>query len=405
MDEILKKKVLLLGGSYFQIPAIKYAKEAGYYVITCDYLPNNPGHKFADEYYNISTTDKEVILKLAKKLKIDGIVAYGSEPAVPAAAYVAENLNLPGNSYDVVVKLIQKDLFRNFLKKNDFNVPKAKGYSSYREAIKDITRFKFPIMVKPVDSSASRGVRKIENKKDLKKAIEYALKYSNVKRIILEEFIVKKGPQLHGDAFVVGKKLVFCYLGDHHFDTNINTFVPCATTLPSLHAKKVIEKVENEVQKVIENIGFKQGAINIEARINKNDEVFIMEIGPRNGGHIVPQLARYAGGLDMIKNTVEIALGNPVDLSTIAKKGFFAVYALPSEKTGKLAGIKISDYLNPLIIEKHIIKNSGEKIKPFTGINNTIGFFIFNFKNENQMHRLFSNINKYISVDLFTNLP
>ena len=53
------KKILILGGTYFQIPAIRYAKSKGYYVVTCDYLPSNPGHKLADEYYNISTTDKE----------------------------------------------------------------------------------------------------------------------------------------------------------------------------------------------------------------------------------------------------------------------------------------------------------------------------------------------------------
>ena len=47
------KKILMLGGSKQQIPAIKKAKEMGYYVITCDYLEDNPGHKFADEFYNV----------------------------------------------------------------------------------------------------------------------------------------------------------------------------------------------------------------------------------------------------------------------------------------------------------------------------------------------------------------
>ena len=52
-------KVLFLGGAYGQIPILKEAKDRGYYVITCDYLPHNPGHKLADEYHNVSTTDKE----------------------------------------------------------------------------------------------------------------------------------------------------------------------------------------------------------------------------------------------------------------------------------------------------------------------------------------------------------
>ena len=158
------KRILMLGGAMQQIPAIKAAKDKGYYTITCDYLPDNPGHKYADEYYNVSTTDEKAVLELAKKLNIDGIVAYASDPAAITAAYVAENLNLPGNPYNSVKILTQKDLFRDFLEKNRFNTPKAGGYTCYEDALKEIDTFKFPVMVKPVDSSGSKGVVKIYNK-------------------------------------------------------------------------------------------------------------------------------------------------------------------------------------------------------------------------------------------------
>lgn len=80
------KKIMMLGGNYFQATAIKAAKELGHYVIRVDYLPDNPGHKFSDEYHNISTVDQEEILKLARELKIDGIVSYASDvsPSTPA---------------------------------------------------------------------------------------------------------------------------------------------------------------------------------------------------------------------------------------------------------------------------------------------------------------------------------
>ena len=109
-----QKKILFLGGAYPQIPIIKEAKNRGWYTITCDYLPNNPGHKLADEYHNISTTDFEGILNLAKKIKPDFVVAYASDPAAPTAAYVSEKLGLPGNSFQSVQVLAEKDLFRSF---------------------------------------------------------------------------------------------------------------------------------------------------------------------------------------------------------------------------------------------------------------------------------------------------
>ena len=113
----------------------KKSKELGHYVITCDYLPRNPGHKFSDKYYNTSTRDKEKILEIAKENNADGIIAYASDPAAPTAAFVSEKLNLPGNSYNSVNTLARKDLFRNFLKnKLDYTHEKKHSLSALYRA-------------------------------------------------------------------------------------------------------------------------------------------------------------------------------------------------------------------------------------------------------------------------------
>ena len=84
-----RKKLLLLGGSRYLLPVIKAAHDLGVYVITCDYLPYNYAHQFADEYHNVSIIDKEAVLALAQKLNIDGIMSYATDPGVVTAAYVA----------------------------------------------------------------------------------------------------------------------------------------------------------------------------------------------------------------------------------------------------------------------------------------------------------------------------
>ena len=122
------KKILFLGGAPTQIPPIKYALEQGHHVITLDYLPNNPGHKLSHNFYNISTTDKEAVLEVAKAENIDAIVAYASDPAAPTAAYVSEKMGLPGNPYKSVEVLARKDLFREFLAKHNFNVPRSNAF-------------------------------------------------------------------------------------------------------------------------------------------------------------------------------------------------------------------------------------------------------------------------------------
>ena len=163
------KRVLMLGGSIYQTYAIKAAREMGYYVITCDYLPDNPGHKFAHEYHNVSTTDKEAVLALAKELKVDGVVAYASDPAAPTAAFVCEKLGLPTSPFKSVEILSKKHLFRQYLEEHGFNVPKARSYKTFEEAEKEIDGFKLPVMVKPVDSSGSKGINKMTGRIDFSK--------------------------------------------------------------------------------------------------------------------------------------------------------------------------------------------------------------------------------------------
>ena len=50
-----RKKLLILGGSFYLLPLIEKAHELGVYVITADYLPDNAAHKYADEYHNVSS--------------------------------------------------------------------------------------------------------------------------------------------------------------------------------------------------------------------------------------------------------------------------------------------------------------------------------------------------------------
>ena len=123
------KKILLLGGSAQQIVAIKTAQKHGFYTVLCDFLPDNPGQYEVDKFYLVYTTDKEAVLKVALYEKVDGVLAYASDPAAPTAAYVAEKMGLPTNPYQAVETLFNKDKFRVFLKENGFNTQVAMGYS------------------------------------------------------------------------------------------------------------------------------------------------------------------------------------------------------------------------------------------------------------------------------------
>ena len=194
------KKLLLLGGARYLLPVIEEAHRLGIYVITCDYLPDNAAHKFSDEYRNVSITDRDAVLETALALGIDGIMSFACDPGVTTAAYVAEKMGLPfAGSYEAVSILQNKGRFRRFLAEHGFNVPWARSYTEADEALADAAAFRWPMIVKPVDSAGSKGVTRVDGPGELAAAIARAKEFSLCGGFIIEQFIQQQGSSSDSD--------------------------------------------------------------------------------------------------------------------------------------------------------------------------------------------------------------
>ena len=399
------KKILLLGGSSQQIIAIETAKRLGYYTVLCDFLSNNPGQYHADKFYLVSTTDKEAVLTVARKEQICGVLAYASDPAAPTAAYVAEQMGLPGSPYESVEILCNKDLFRKFLSKNGFFTPKATGYTDVTEALNDIRKgnYSFPIIVKPVDSSGSKGVGRIDAFREAEDKLQYAMSFSRGKRIIVEEFVEKLGYQIAGDGLSVNGKLVFrCFANDHFDPKCVNPFVPISASFPYNMPEEVQDKVHNEIQRLLTLLHMGTTTYNFDMRIDKEYNVYLMEVAPRDGGNYIPDIIKYATGVDLVECSVKAAMGEDIDSSSFGQtSGYYAYYAVHSYRDGIIKRIHIDPEVEKNhIIENHIIKNSGDVVKAFTGANTTLGILLMKFDNLNQMLHMMDQSQEWIQVEV-----
>ena len=395
------KRVLMLGGSIYQTYAIKEAVRQGHYVITCDYLPSNPGHQYSHEYHNVSTTDKEAVLELAKKLKVDGIVAYASDPAAPTAAYVCEQLGLPTSPYQSVEVLSKKHLFRQYLTEHGFNVPKAKSYKTFEEAEADIDNFTLPVMVKPVDSSGSKGINKMTDKSQLKDFFDDALSYSRDKIVLIEEFIVKQGPQISGDAFSVDGKLVFHCLGNEFYSTKVDKdFAPLGECWPTVMPQHVIDTLAEDLQRLITSLGMKSTAYNVEAIYGEDGKVYILELGARSGGSLIPQITALATGVDMVPYVIKAALGEDCsDLKMAPVKGYWSNYMAHANETGKYAGIEYDDNFkrNHLVDFVTDIKE-GDFVHKYRDAQDCVGELLLRYDSREQMDEMIENMEQYVHI-------
>ena len=389
-----QKKILLLGGSAQQIVAIETAKRLGYETFLCDYLPDNPGQHHADHFFLVSTTDKEAVLEVARREHVDGVLAYASDPAAPTAAYVAEKLGLPGSPYESVKLLSSKDTFRAFLSEHGFCTPKARGYDSIADAQHDLENgvFRFPVMSKPVDSSGSKGVVRIDGTDGLREQLEYSMSFSRGKRIIVEEYVEKYGYQIAGDGLSIDGKLVFRYFANDHFNPKcVNPFVPIAASFPYCMPAEVQDKVHNTIQRLLTLLGMKTTTYNFDMRIDKDYNVYLMEVAPRDGGNYIPDVIRYATGVDLVECAVKAAMNEDIDVSSFgAGHGFWSYYAVHSMESGILDHVEIDPSVEKAnIVENHIVKTPGDSISAFTGANTTLGILLMRFDSmEEMLHRM-----------------
>lgn len=384
-----QKKLMLLGGLRYLLPVIESAHELGYYVITCDYLPDNIAHKYSDEYHNVSIIDKEAVLALAKELQIDGIMSFAVDPGVVTAAYVQEQMGLPAfGPYESVCILQNKDRFRNFLTQHGFNVPKAKGFASIEEAMAEKYWYPWPVIVKPTDSAGSKGVTRVDRLEDLRPALEVAFAHSLSKRVIVEEFIEKAGCSSDTDSFSVDGELKFVSFSAQRFDEHApNPYTPSAYSWPSTMTAEQEAELTSEIQRLLKLLGMRTSIYNIETRVGTNGKPYIMEVSPRGGGNRLAEMLRFATGVDLITNAVRAAVGDEVvAVEQKPYNGHWAEVILHADKDGHFFSLDMDSVFK----EKHVKQidlwvKKGDKVSAFRGANDAIGTLVLQFDTEEEL--------------------
>lgn len=398
------KKILLLGGSAQQVVAIETAKEMGYYTVLCDYLPDNPGQYVADKYYNISTTDIDAVYDVALSEGVDGILAYASDPAAFPASIVAERLGLPTNPSVSVEILGVKHKFRNFLQTHDFACPQVYTFhpsQSLDDVMAAIKNFNFPIVVKPTDSSGSKGVTMLDNSNELGAAVVYADIYSRNKILIIEEFITRGFPAvIGGDIFVWDGNIVLygemsCLRG-----WDGKGLIPIGKRRPGGLNAFQERRIHEELQRLISLLDIRFGELNIEVLLDKDDNIYFLEVGPRAGGNMIPLQLSDIFGVDLVKANVVAAMGIDPGLHVKDNTGCYMTYVLHSSIDGVYDRIDFADEILPYIYRKVLYKKRGDKVEAFDEAGKALGIIFLRSDTATRMNWLCEKMDELIKVKL-----
>lgn len=373
------KRLMILGGSGYIVPVIQMAHDLGMYVITCDYLPDNIAHRHSDAYCNVSTMDKEGVLAAAQLQKVDGILSFACDSGVASAAYVAEKLGLPfQGSYASVSILQDKGRFREFLRANGFCTPFARRYTDDTAPFRELDAFRWPVIVKPVDSAGSKGVTRVDAPGGLRRAIADAVAVSHSGAFIVEEFLTFEGYHSSADVFTVDGELVFSTYSDQLFDPEAaNPYTPAQIIWPSTMAPEHQAELTRETQRLMQLLQMRTGIYNVESCVGADGTPYLMEVSPRGGGCKIAEIQQLAMRANLIENELRKAVGMP--LTAIAPSPCdghwceMVIHARPGQ-SGVFRRLRIDPE-----IEAHYVKRvsltakPGDILRPFTGANMALG--------------------------------
>lgn len=370
-----RPNLLIVGGGILQMPAIARAKETGLKVMVMDRNPDAPGMKVCDIPLAVDFSDRKKVSQILKKLppSLQGVMTISSDIPVDAVARIAEFFGLPAISPDTAALNNNKILMRRRLQENAVPIPEFKAVKSSKEAETAARKIGFPIMIKAIDSSGSRGITKVENLNAVVAAFNRALKYSKSPEVCVEKFL--EGMEIGAQA-VMEKGQMKLFLLHNDTLTKPPYYVPVGHSFPSRLPITLIKKIRTICEIALRSLEMTHCMANIDLTL-VNNQPYILEIGARLGGTCLPQLVKYHTGIDIIEENINMALGRKIDLKPRHAIPVAAIL-LEAPAKGRIQSIDYPANLfnDPRILEFQIDVQRGDEVEPFTCGPNRIGHII-----------------------------
>ena len=367
------KRLMIVGASVLQLPAILKAKEKGLDVAVVDYNPYAVGIPYANHYYNASTMDEDAVVSAAEDYSPDGIMTLATDMPMRGVAKASDKLHLHSISYATAVKATDKyEMIKAF---KEHNVPSpwyfaVDSLDDLGTHLKDVT---FPCIIKPTDNAGSHGVVKVYSPQELLVNYKYAHSFSRHGKVIVEEYL--DGVEVSVEVMVVKGEVSILQITDK-ITTNDPHFVEMGHTQPSRLPSSTMEAICSVAKDACKAIGIDKGPAHVEMKVTSRGPVMI-ELGARMGGdNITTHLVPLSTGIDMVDSCIKMALGEDPDIEpTLHCGSAIRYFDVPSGIIKSIEGIDEAELI-PGVKQITFTKDIGDEVFPIHCSNDRIGFVI-----------------------------
>ena len=306
-------KIIVLAGGNDQAALIQELRHKlkDVEVLLIDFAPNVVAAKYADRHIVESTMDLAKVKEIAKEEKVDFIItACGDQPLLTMAV-VSEELGLPCYlSKKQVLNLTNKMYMKRLMVENDIPTSHFKTFTS--KDVIDTTGLNYPLIVKPVDSNGSKGVRKCKDRAELDKYLPEAFRFTLSDTVIVEEFC--EGVEISADFYICdgkAKKVMWCQLNKYKVDDS--TQVIYQSIIPPTLSEKASETLMQVANKIAKGYEVDNSPLLVQAMVN-GDDVKVIEFSARLGGGAKYKTIRNVTGFNVLRANLESMLGEKPDV-------------------------------------------------------------------------------------------
>ncbi len=396
-------KLLILGGGYCQLNAIKMAKKKGYEVIISDYLKDNPGRLLCNAHEIVSTFDAAGNIEVGVKHKIDGVMTLGTDQPVYTASVVSEKLKLPSLiDSDTAKAVTNKRIMKNIFKIN--HIPTA-NFTFLGRDFKDqeLDGFKFPVVVKPIDSQGQRGVYRLENIQQIREKFEELLGYSREEEILVEEYYEHDEITLSG--WVVNGKTHVLTVTDRVTYNKFPVIGVCTShKFPSKHMKNYYKEIYENTLKIVDAFRISNGPIYFQMLIGK-EGVKVNEVACRIGGAYEDELIPLVTGVDILDMVMESSLGRKVNTESLENydlinNNIHASVQLLFARTGMVGSIGDINEVKmlPGVVNGGYSVKAGQNLPHISNATQRIGYVLITGESLEQLGDNINNVFNHISI-------
>lgn len=334
------KKLLVLGATPYSINVVEVAHKLGAYVIVVDPVKDRYAKKIADKSYEADTTDMVRLLEIAEAEKIDGVFTGYSDVNLPICLELCNRLSLPfyAKNQEQLLKTTDKLCFKDMCRKYDVGV-----VPQYEES--ELKTVKYPIIIKPADSYASKGITVCYNYEETGEAVKKAKRYSKTSQIIIEKYL-GGFDDVNIDYVMQDGNIVLTAVGDRYVNTEQKGLSPltAAVVYPSKHLDKYVDILDKKVKKMFYEEGMHNGTAFIQSFFD-GEQFYFFEMGYRVGGGQSSMMVREMCGVDYVEELINFALSGKMDERNIvemADPSFkqCACCLVPSLRGGTIASIE-----------------------------------------------------------------